>query len=301
MDEPAAGLNSQETGHLAGLIKQIRDLGVTVVLVEHDMELVMDICDRIVVLNLGRKLAEGTPREIQENPEVIAAYLGEGELDGLLKVKNINTYYGKVHALKNVSLHLEEGEIVTLIGANGAGKTTILNTLLGGHPASSGEILFEGSRSRHLPPDQIVKLGISQVPEGRQVFKPLSVEDNLELGAYLRYRGREGRASHPEDLDQVYHSFRGLQERRKQLAGTLSGGEQQMLAIGRALMANPKLLLLDEPSMGLAPLVVQEIFAVIDSLRRENGTTILLVEQNAKAALKLADRGYVSGDRQSHT
>jgi branched-chain amino acid transport system ATP-binding protein len=211
----------------------------------------------------------------------------------MLRLKNINTYYGKVHALKNVSLHLEEGEIVTLIGANGAGKTTILNTISGVTPAASGEVLFGKQPVTTLPPDQIVKLGISQVPEGRQVFKPLSVEDNLELGAYLRYRSRERKSDIHRDMDLVYTLFPRLEERRKQLAGTMSGGEQQMLAIGRALMANPKLLLLDEPSMGLAPLVVHEIFRVLEQLRRESGSTILLVEQNAKAALKLADRGYV--------
>ena len=211
----------------------------------------------------------------------------------MLKIKNINTYYGQVHALKNVSLHLNTGEIVTLIGANGAGKTTVLNTLSALTPAKSGEIYFEGAHIHNLSPDKVVELGISQVPEGRQVFKPLSVEDNLELGAYLRYRKREGRGAIKKDIDSIYNLFPRLQERRKQMAGTLSGGEQQMLAIGRALMAKPKLLLLDEPSMGLAPLVVKEIFKVIEQLRNEKGTAILLVEQNAKAALSIADRGYV--------
>jgi branched-chain amino acid transport system ATP-binding protein len=211
----------------------------------------------------------------------------------MLKVKNINTFYGQVHALKNVSLHLNVGEIVTLIGANGAGKTTILNSLSNVTSPKSGEILFNGMPISNLSPDRVVDLGISQVPEGRQVFKPLSVEDNLELGAYLRYMRREGRGAIRKDLEEVYALFPRLHERRKQMAGTLSGGEQQMLAISRALMAKPKLLLLDEPSMGLAPLVVQEIFAVIENLRREKGTTVLLVEQNAKAALKMADRGYV--------
>ncbi len=211
----------------------------------------------------------------------------------MLRLKKINTYYGKVHALKNVTLFLAEGEIVTLIGANGAGKTTILNTISGVIPASSGEVLFNDCQVTALPPDRIVRLGISQVPEGRQVFKPLSVEDNLDLGAYLRYINGESKVSIREDMVQVFNLFPLLQERRKQLAGTMSGGEQQMLAIGRALMAKPKLLLLDEPSMGLAPLIVQEIFRVLNQLRQENGTTILLVEQNARAALKLADRGYV--------
>ena len=186
-----------------------------------------------------------------------------------------------------------EGEIVTLIGANGAGKTTILNTISGVTPASAGEIMFCKESVAALAPDKVVQRGISQVPEGRQVFKPLSVEDNLELGAYLRYQNRESKSAIHKDMNQIFSLFPRLEERRKQLAGTMSGGEQQMLAIGRALMANPKMLLLDEPSMGLAPLVVQEIFRVLERLRRENGTTILLVEQNAKAALKLADRGYV--------
>ena len=211
----------------------------------------------------------------------------------MLRLKNINTYYGKVHALKNVSLHLDEGEIVTLVGANGAGKTTILNTISGVTPAAAGEVLLGKEQIAALLPDRIVKLGISQVPEGRQVFKPLSVEDNLELGAYLRYRSGEGKTAIHQYMQQIFTLFPRLEERRKQLAGTMSGGEQQMLAIGRALMAKPKMLLLDEPSMGLAPLVVQEIFKVLARLRQEQGTTILLVEQNAKAALKLADRGYV--------
>src|SRR6266567_6181516 len=211
----------------------------------------------------------------------------------MLKVTNLNTFYGQVHALKNVSLHLNQGEIVTLIGANGAGKTTMLNSLSAIIPPKSGEISLNGAPICSLAPDRIVDLGISQVPEGRQVFKPLSVEDNLELGAYLRYRKREGRGAIKAGLEEVYALFPRLFERRKQMAGTLSGGEQQMLAIGRALMARPKLLLLDEPSMGLAPLIVQEIFTIIGELRREKGTSILLVEQNAKAALKMADRGYV--------
>jgi len=211
----------------------------------------------------------------------------------LLKVKNINTYYGQVHALKNVSLHLVRGEIVTLIGANGAGKTTILNSLSAVSPPRSGEIIFDGAPISALSADRIVELGISQVPEGRQVFKPLSVEENLELGAYLRFRHREKRSEIRKDMEEIFSLFPRLLERRRQMAGTLSGGEQQMLAIGRALMARPKLLLLDEPSMGLAPLVIQEIFAVIETLRRDRGTTILLVEQNARAALKMADRGYV--------
>ena len=211
----------------------------------------------------------------------------------MLKIKNINAYYGKVHALKNVSLHLKRGEIVTLIGANGAGKTTLLNALSALIPVASGEIVLEGKGVAGLAADRVVSLGLSQVPEGRQVFNPLTVEENLELGAYLRYRASGQKPEIAADLEHMFRMFPRLKERRRQLAGTLSGGEQQMLAIGRALMARPKLLLLDEPSMGLAPLVVQDIFRVIQRLRSEEGTTILLVEQNARAALKVADRGYV--------
>lgn len=211
----------------------------------------------------------------------------------MLIAKNVNTYYGKVHALKNISLHLSQKEIVALIGANGAGKTTILNTLSGVTPLKSGSIIFSGEAVDNLSPDRIVKIGISQVPEGRQVFKGLTVADNLELGAYLRFVSREPKDNIRKDISRIYGLFPRLEERKKQMAGTLSGGEQQMLAIGRALMAKPKLLLLDEPSMGLAPLVVQEIFAVIERLRSDEGVTVLLVEQNAKAALKMADRGYV--------
>jgi len=211
----------------------------------------------------------------------------------MLTVRNVHAHYGMVHALKSVSLHLDEGEIVSLIGANGAGKTTLLNTISGILPATGGEILFRGKPVTTLFPDAIVSAGISQVPEGRQIFKGLSVHDNLLLGAYLRLKGGEKKGAIRDDIERIHHLFPRLKEREKQMAGTLSGGEQQMLAIGRALMARPRLLLLDEPSMGLAPLVVQEIFAVLQQLRRDEGTTILLVEQNAKGALKLSDRGYV--------
>ncbi|MRR18038.1 MAG: ABC transporter ATP-binding protein [Deltaproteobacteria bacterium] len=211
----------------------------------------------------------------------------------MLRIKNINTFYGQVHAIKNVSLHLAEGEIVTLIGANGAGKTTLLNSLSGIVPPKTGRILFNETQINNLAPHKIVRLGVSQVPEGRQVFKPLSVEDNLELGAYLNYKIGGSKTQSRQDMEMAYDLFPILRQRRKQLAGTLSGGEQQMLAIGRALMAKPRLLLLDEPSMGLAPMIVQEILKVIADLSRERKTTILLVEQNARAALKVAHRGYV--------
>jgi len=209
----------------------------------------------------------------------------------LLKIRNLQTFYGRIRVLDNVSLSVKPGEIVTLIGANGAGKSTMLNCISSLIPSKEGEILFQGQRINGQPPEAIVRLGICQVPEGRQIFQPLTVLENLELGAYLRF-GRRESSSIQQDLNMVFSLFPVLSERSDQVSGTLSGGEQQMLAIGRALMSRPKLLLLDEPSMGLAPRVVVDIFHTISRLRHE-GLTILVVEQNARAALKIADRGYV--------
>lgn len=206
----------------------------------------------------------------------------------MLKVNGINVYYGNIHALKGVSLEIIEGEIVTLIGANGAGKSTLLKTLSGLLKPKSGTIEYLGSSISGKAPQSIVKNGISHVPEGRRVFANMSVEENLELGAYLRKDSKEIR----KDIQSVYELFPRLEERKKQLSGTLSGGEQQMLAMGRAIMAKPKLLLLDEPSMGLAPLMVKTIFQIIEKINKD-GTTILLVEQNANMALSVADRAYV--------
>jgi branched-chain amino acid transport system ATP-binding protein len=209
----------------------------------------------------------------------------------MLRLRNISTFYDRIQALRNVSIHVQEKEIVSLIGANGAGKTTLLNTISGILRPADGEIIFDEKSIQGLDPDKIVKMGICQVPEGRQIFNHHTVVENLELGAFLRYRGR-GSNEIKTDLDRMYQLFPILAERRKQLAGNLSGGEQQMLAIARALMARPKVLLLDEPSMGLAPKVVREIFETILRLRKE-GATILLVEQNARAALAISDRAYV--------
>lgn len=206
----------------------------------------------------------------------------------MLKVENLNVSYGAIQALQGISFDVAEGEIVTLIGANGAGKTTTLNALCGIVPAASGSVTFRDKNISNMEAHDIVSLGIAQVPEGRRVFADLSVEDNLNMGAYTR----KDAAGIKQDIEAVYERFPRLKERRKQLAGTLSGGEQQMLAIGRALMARPALLLLDEPSMGLAPLLVMEIFDIIQDLNKE-GTTILLVEQNAHMALKIANRAYV--------
>ena len=205
----------------------------------------------------------------------------------ILKVDNINVYYGAIHAIKGVSLEVNEGEIVTLIGSNGAGKSTTLKAISNLLHTKTGSIEFNGEKLAHVPPHKIVKKGLAHVPEGRRIFLQMSVQENLEMGAYTQ----NGKFFN-EDIEMVYEQFPRLKERRKQIAGTLSGGEQQMLAMGRALMSRPKLLMLDEPSMGLAPILVEQIFDIIKDLHKK-GTTILLVEQNAQMALSVADRAYV--------
>jgi branched-chain amino acid transport system ATP-binding protein len=206
----------------------------------------------------------------------------------LLEVNDLHTYYGKIHALKGVSLTVEEHEIVTMIGGNGAGKSTTLNSISGIVGARSGHVALDGEELTRVPPHEIVKLGVVQVPEGRRIFARLTVEENLKMGGYVLAKSGEVTAG----IDRAYTTFPRLKERRKQVAGTLSGGEQQMLAMGRALMAKPRVLLLDEPSMGLAPNLVELIFDNIKTIH-EDGTAILLVEQNANMALEIADRGYI--------
>ncbi len=207
----------------------------------------------------------------------------------MLKLNNIQTYYGNIQALKDVSIEINEGEIVALIGANGAGKTTTLMSICGITPPRHGEIIFDGDPIQDLSADKIVEKGIIQVPEGRRIFPDLTVLENLEMGAFLRRNKRLIQ----QDLNYVMTLFPILEKRKTQLGGTLSGGEQQMLAISRALMARPRVLLLDEPSLGLAPLIIKQIFEIIRQINKESNTTIFLVEQNANQALKLADRGYV--------
>ncbi len=206
----------------------------------------------------------------------------------MLSVKDLEVYYGSIHAIKKVSFEVREGEIVTLIGANGAGKTTTLHAISGLVKAKSGELDFCGSNLRSMEAHRIIRLGLAQVPEGRRIFASMTVQENLEMGAYIR----RDSANIQKDFDRIFERLPRLKERRRQIAGTLSGGEQQMLAIGRALMSNPKMLLLDEPSMGLSPLLVNEIFSIIRDVN-QSGMTVLLVEQNAKQALEIANRAYV--------
>ena len=206
----------------------------------------------------------------------------------LLEVRDLEVNYGVIKALKGISFNVQEGEIISLIGANGAGKTTTLQTVSGILPVTAGSIYFNGTDITRMPAHKIVQMGISQVPEGRRVFSQLSVLENLKMGAFIR----KDKAGIEEDLQNIYKRFPRLEERKNQLAGTLSGGEQQMLAMGRALMSKPKIVLMDEPSMGLSPLLVSEIFEIIKSIN-ESGTTVLLVEQNAKKALSISDRAYV--------
>jgi branched-chain amino acid transport system ATP-binding protein len=331
LDEPAAGTTPVEKRELAELIARVNnERDISVLLIEHDMKLVMSVAHRIIVLNFGSKIAEGSPQEIQRDPVVIAAYLGSSEAEAeqqakeqpalhlidttadldetiaaaspaepaslpdvvdsaesaLLTVNDIEVRYGAIRALKGLSFHVGEGEIVALLGANGAGKTTTQKTVSGMLRPTLGTITYDGRRIDGIPAHELIGLGICHVPEGRHVFPRMSVAENLEMGAF-RFKHTD-----QADLARVLDLFPRIKERLKQTAGTLSGGEQQMLAIGRALMGKPRLILLDEPSMGLAPMIVSQIFEIIAEVNRQ-GVTVLLVEQNAAQALTLADRGYV--------
>jgi branched-chain amino acid transport system ATP-binding protein len=310
LDEPAAGMNDMERGVLREKIATIKDLGIQILVVEHDMQLIMGISDYVVVLDHGGLICAGDPECVQCHPEVVEAYLGANHHDEkaprtihservagrrssvetghLLEIQSLSTSYGSISALRDVSLHVDEGECMAILGANGAGKSTLLRTVCGSTRRSSGRVVFDGRDISRLATPQIVGLGVCQVLEGRHVFPTLSVYDNLLLGAGRRHRGK----AFTDELDKVFELFPRLLERRQQTAGSLSGGEQQMLAIGRALMGRPRVLLLDEPSMGLAPLVVETIFEALRALN-DAGLTLLMVEQNANAALTIADRAVV--------
>jgi ABC-type branched-subunit amino acid transport system ATPase component/ABC-type branched-subunit amino acid transport system permease subunit len=308
LDEPAAGMNASERAHLVEQIMRIRDSGITVLLVEHDIELVMDISDYVFVLDYGRLICEGRPEVVQKNPAVIEAYLGVKldqsqdlcqtreltagtcpEPENLLVIEELATSYGSIQALHGVSFTVPKGEVVAILGANGAGKTTLLHTVSGLLKPNRGAVTYKGADITRLAPEKIAARGLRQVPEGRRLFRDLSVEDNLVVGSSGR---RDWRDKLADDIAYVYELFPILGERRKQPAGTLSGGERQMLAIGRALVGKPDLLVLDEPSMGLAPLVVERIFEALAELNKQ-GLTMLMVEQSAEMALSLAHRGVV--------
>ncbi len=298
LDEPAAGLSREDKERLGTLLRRIADAGVTVLLVEHDMTLVMGISDQVVVLDAGVRLAVGTPAEVQANPAVQQAYLGESLEGGsarsndtsaqpeMLGVGALVAGYGAEPVLHGIDLQVRQGEVVALLGANGAGKSTLMKALAGLHRPVQGGIHLEGRELKNLGAEQVVAQGVVLVPEGRQVFPELSVLDNIRLGAFLQPADREAR------VEEQLQRFPRLRERLHQRAGLLSGGEQQMLAIARALMSRPRILLLDEPSLGLAPKIIAELFAALDQLRKE-GMTLLLVDQMAGLALALADRAYV--------
>jgi ABC-type branched-subunit amino acid transport system ATPase component/ABC-type branched-subunit amino acid transport system permease subunit len=311
LDEPAAGMHPGEVQDLIALVELVRAAGITVLLIEHHMEVVTELADRVTVLNEGEVIAEGTAAEVGRNPLVIAAYLGEergepervparaaagngdsgpGRSEAMLQLSDVGVAYGSAAALVDMNLEVHEGEIVSIVGANGAGKSTTLKTISGVSEllrSMHGRITFLGERIERRPAHRIAGMGLVHVPEGRRIFAESSVDENLLLGAYRR-RDTGVRA----DIDAIYDRFPRLAGRRDQPAGLLSGGEQQMLAIGRALVARPRFLLLDEPSLGLAPMIVDEVFDIVRGLADEN-VTILIVEQMATRALALADRAYI--------
>ncbi len=314
LDEPSSGLNVEETGDMAFWIEDIRrDLGITILMVEHDMGLVSKVSDRVLAMNQGAVLALGDPAAVQADPGVIEAYLGTmdnvaslrrtaevkacataqpvapARLHSSLQLNNVESAYGPIKAIRGISLQVQPGQIATVLGSNGAGKSTILKTISGIIDPAKGSIVFQGEDITARDPALIVQRGLVHVPEGREVFSLLSVHDNLMMGAYTR----TDRDAVARDLEVVYNYFPILRERARQDAGLLSGGQQQMLAISRAILAGPAMILLDEPSLGLSPRLTKEIFEIVVRINRELGTTILLVEQNANMALNVADHGYV--------
>ncbi len=308
LDEPAAGMNGAERIVLVQKIIEIAKSGINVLIVEHDIDLVMGLSDNVFVLDFGKLIAVGAPTEVQQNQAVIEAYIGVKDKSSwaqigvedtrnlcgedckpILTIENVSTYYGSIGAVRDVSMNVYPGEILTILGSNGAGKTTLLRTISGALKPRSGKITFLDKDITGKPMQEISYLGIGHVPEGRLIFPTLSVLDNLRLGACRR----RNKAEISKDMAFVFELFPVLNERRKQIAGTLSGGQQQMLAIGRALMGKPKLMVLDEPSMGLAPQIVDQIFETLVKLNREHGMTLVVVEQNAETVLSFAHKAVI--------
>jgi branched-chain amino acid transport system ATP-binding protein len=300
LDEPAAGLNAQDTAAVGALLRKLAAAGMTVILVEHDMDLVMGVSTHVIVLDAGAKIAEGTPAQVAADPAVLEAYLGAGRQaergrkqpteaaqEPLMTARALSAGYGAATVLRGAALEIIERELVAVLGANGAGKTTLMRALSGLLRPIEGEVRFLGQRIDKFSGDRIARAGLILVPEGRQVFPELSVTDNLRLGAYAR-KSRDAAST----IESLLTRFPALKARRHQRAGLLSGGEQQMLAIARGLMARPQILMLDEPSLGLAPKLLENLYDLLAGLRDE-GTTILLVDQMAQLALSVADRAYV--------
>ena len=300
LDEPAAGLDAADKAEISELLRKLAVIGIAVILVEHDMELVMGISSHVVVLDAGAKIAEGPPLQVAAEPAVLEAYLGAGKQaerrrkrslpareSPLLTVRALSAGYGAATIVRDAALEIAKGELVAVLGANGAGKTTLMRALSGLIRPVAGEVRFLGGRIDQLAGDRIARQGLILVPEGRQVFPELSVIDNLRLGAYARTSADEAQM-----IEALLQRFAALKERQRQRAGLLSGGEQQMLAIARGLMARPEVLMLDEPSLGLAPKLLKTLYDLLAELREE-GTTILLVDQMAALALSVADRAYV--------
>jgi len=301
LDEPAAGLNAEDTAAIGALLRKLAAVGMTVILVEHDMDLVMGVSNHVIVLDAGAMIAEGTPAQVVADPAVLEAYLGAGEQaergrkqpvaiaaqKPLMTVSALSAGYGAATVVRRADFEIAEGELVAVLGANGAGKTTLMRALSGLLRPIEGEVRFLGERIDHFPGDRIARAGLVLVPEGRQVFPELSVTDNLRLGAYARRSAEEASM-----IENLLTRFPALKARQYQRAGLLSGGEQQMLAIARGLMARPQVLMLDEPSLGLAPKLLENLYDLLAALRDE-GITILLVDQMAQLALSVADRAYV--------
>jgi ABC-type branched-subunit amino acid transport system ATPase component len=307
LDEIAAGLVETEVAELRALILELKRSGQTMLVIEHILSFIFSVSDRIMVLNFGQRVAEGAPGEIAESPRVQEIYLGtekpegkamtemeegrqpgEAEPENLLALNKVNSGYGEFQVLFDVSLQIPRGEIVGLIGVNGAGKTTLIRTITRQLPLKSGEVFFKGKNIGNVKPFDVVGLGIAQCIEGRKLFPELTVEENLEIGAYCR-RARDKRQ---RTINEVYDLFPALADRRGQIVNTLSGGEQQMVAIGRALMARPELIIFDELSLGLAPILIDTLYEGIAKINGQ-GVTVLLVEQNVHRSLEMADHAYI--------